>query len=83
MALKSFRFDRWVDVMLFLDTEKYQTQIYKDLNISYSHVLEIISMFESKKLLTTQRNGSKSLINLTPKGKEFQKHLIAIKKLVE
>ncbi len=74
-------FRKWVPLLLNLyeDVEKsvdsYASQVAKDIDCTYSHVVKMVIKFEDKGLIKTKKQGRLRLIRLTKKGTELAEHL--------
>jgi len=60
----------------------YVSKIARNLDIAYSHTVNIIKQLEEAKILTKEREGRIVRIELTEKGLKIQEHLNEIKKLL-
>ena len=61
---------------------KSTKRIARNLDIAYSHTINIIKQLEEAKILTKEREGRRVRIELTEKGLKIQEHLNEIKKLL-
>lgn len=69
MAVLDFPF--WMRVLRYLGRYDvvYESQVAKDLNITYSHIVKIMSMLKVDSLITFRLDGRTKYISLTVKGK--------------
>ena len=51
----------------------YESQIAKELDITYSHVVKIMNMLKVDGSITFRRDGRTKYVSLTPKGKVLAK----------
>ncbi|KKP31728.1 MAG: hypothetical protein UR20_C0033G0002 [Candidatus Woesebacteria bacterium GW2011_GWE2_31_6] len=57
------------------DGMKFSLEISQKTDITYSHVLKLISKFHRHGLVSREKKGRKVLLNLTVKGKEVKDKL--------
>lgn len=69
-------------IISLLDEPKYITQIYRELGITYSHLVKLIHELNDEGIVELTRSGRTTSVSLTEKGVEIAKKLKEIKKLV-
>lgn len=74
----------WFKFICAIDLMKTQSQtdIAKAINVTYSHSVEIVKLFESKKWITTEFKGRERILCLTSKGKIIRDMCIKLKDLI-
>jgi predicted transcriptional regulator len=76
-------FYKSVDVIISLLNEpKNITQIYRELDINYPHLVKLIHELNDEGVVELTRSGRATSVSLTEKGIEIAKRLKEIKKLV-
>lgn len=85
--ITELKFDRWVDIILFIEEEGTHTSdIGNKLEITWSHVSKVTKLLVEKGLInreTNENNMRIKSITLTKKGQEVQELLKEIKKILE
>ena len=81
------KFDKWVDIILFINNEKgcYTQDISNKLEITWSHVANLIRLLNSNGLINRESDGKNmriKLITLTKKGQKVQELLKEVKKVM-
>lgn len=76
-------FYKSADVIISLLNEpKNITQIYRELDINYPHLVKLIHELNDEGVVELTRSGRATSVSLTEKGIEIAKKLKEIKKLV-
>jgi predicted transcriptional regulator len=75
-------FNNWVDIITNCDN-KYSLQLYREINVTFSHIAKVMKTLEKKKLVILTQEGRKKMIKLTEKGKELELCLLKAKQLIK
>lgn len=79
------KFDKWVDVLLFLNEETYSADISNKLGITWGHVNKIIKVLTDKGFINREvdeNNARKKTITLTKKGQKLRDLFKEAKKIL-
>lgn len=73
------KFDRWVDIIIYLDKGKTKTEISKELDITYAHVCNVIKELGKLDMIEEEHIGRITQVSLTEKGQKNKKILRRVK----
>ena len=62
------RLDKWTDLLVALDEKKSLSEISYALQMTYSHAHTLLTEFEQRKWIKTQKIGRRRNINILAKG---------------
>jgi predicted transcriptional regulator len=62
---------------------KYFTDVAKLCDVTFAHVHNVISLFERKGILKSEKQGRRKFIKLTKKGKDLLSHYKSIRRLMQ
>ena len=62
---------QWMRVLANIEY-KHASRLAYELDVTYSHLVNILKMFQEKKWIITTKNGRKNVHTLTPKGRAMR-----------
>lgn len=67
------QFPFWMRVLRYLNRydSVIKTNIAKELDVTYSHIVKLCNELEREKLVASKKDGRTMIITLTPKGKSL------------
>jgi hypothetical protein len=72
-----------LDTFLSINNKKYELEISRENDITFSHVVKTLKAFEESKLITLKKEGRIVIPVLTDLGIDTQNHLKEIVNLLE
>lgn len=64
------------------DGEAYASNIAKQIDCTYSHVVKILKELEKANIINFEKQGRLKLLTLTKKGQDLASHLDKVKSLI-
>jgi predicted transcriptional regulator len=89
MIQPNLKFDNWVKILIYIyenrtnDDMIFSTKISKQLNISYSYVIAVCRTLENHSLIKVYKDGRRTIMKLTPLGKDMTEHIIYINNILQ
>jgi len=78
--LDKYMFRKPAFLFLKIKDGMFEAELDKFNIVTYSHIVDLIKIYEEAGLITTKVEGRKRIITLTEKGIKLKKHLKEIKK---
>lgn len=72
-----------IEILANLETSKSIAELNKKVNITYSHLLKVMYLYQKEGIIETQKQGRVRMLNLTEKGKQLCEAILNLIKILK
>ena len=80
--IKKLHFPKWIEVLVTLhnmpDPSRYYQRLLRKVNVTGSHLRDIISTLEKKGFIIRKKTGKVKHINLTEEGRRYARTFLPV-----